>query len=495
MIEEEDLLNAGWSAGEKINELLSYATELEKNKGIADKKYLLKLLRRDFPPPAKPSFRDEPAPLGEAITATTSEESKNLNAVRRQMSELLRVPVIQRGAIMPDACPAGSAPATIPVGGVIAAKNAIIPSAHSSDICCSMFATFYRTELTVAEQLDALVTATRFGPGGRVPDDLVPHPVLDEDVWENPFLKSLKNKASIHMADQGDGNHFAYLGKILIEAEQAKQTNLPQGNYSVIVTHHGSRGLGASLFTRGQKAAVKHTAKVAQGIPKSAAWIDANSKQGQDYWEALQYIGRWTRANHESIHRRFLEKIGSTSEVAFGNEHNFVWKHGSTYLHGKGATPAWKDTDGRPLLGIVPLNMAEPILLILGKDNPDFLSFAPHGAGRNLSRTAIVRKFLKKGSAALVDSILETTKNIDVRWYHGIADFTETPAAYKNAAQVKEQIKQFGLAEIVAEILPLGCVMAGRRERDSDDEPLTPKQIRQIGHRAERRKTRQSMDY
>ena len=301
-------------------------------------------------------------------------------------------------------------------------------------------------------------------PAGAPADDLVPHPVLEEDIWENPFLKGLENKATIHMADQGDGNHFAYLGKIEISSEQAQQSPLPEGKYSVLVTHHGSRGLGASLFTRGQKAAVKHTAKVAQAIPESAAWLDAESQQGQDYWEALQYIGRWTRANHESIHERFLTKIESTPEFSFGNEHNFVWKRGSTYLHGKGATPAWKDDNGRPLLGIVPLNMAEPILIILGKDNPDFLSFAPHGAGRNQSRTALVRKFLKKGPTALADSITETTKDIEVRWYHGIADFSETPAAYKNAAQVKEQITQFGLAEIVAEILPLGCIMAGRRE-------------------------------
>ncbi|MDB4673834.1 RtcB family protein, partial [Verrucomicrobiales bacterium] len=404
MIDEDDLLRAGWPAGDALGELLSHARWLEKTKGISDSKYLLKLLRRDFPPPAKPTLREEPAPSGEAITATTPEEIKNLGAVRRQMGELLRVPVISRGSLMPDACPAGSAPATIPVGGVIAIENAIIPSAHSSDICCSMFATFYRSDLDTTTQLDALVAATRFGPGGRPADDLVPHPVLDEDIWENPFLKGLENKATIHMADQGDGNHFAYLGKIEISSEQAQQSPLPEGNYSVLVTHHGSRGLGASLFTRGQKAAVKHTAKVAQAIPESAAWLDAESQQGQDYWEALQYIGRWTRANHESIHQRFLTKIESTPEFSFGNEHNFVWKRGSTYLHGKGATPAWKDDDGRPLLGIVPLNMAEPILIILGKDNPDFLSFAPHGAGRNQSRTALVRKFLKKGPTALADS-------------------------------------------------------------------------------------------
>ena len=53
----------------------------------------------------------------------------------------------------------------------------------------------------------------------------------------------------------------------------------------------------------------------------------------------------------------------------------------------------------------------------------------------------------------------------------------------------------FGLADVVAEIEPLGCIMAGdsgppRWMREKD---LTPKQKRQIEHRAERRKTRQNI--
>ena len=62
--------------------------------------------------------------------------------------------------------------------------------------------------------------------------------------------------------------------------------------------------------------------------------------------------------------------------------------------------------------------------------------------------------------------------------------------------QVKAQIGQFGLADVVAEIQPLGCIMAG----DSGpppwmrkEEELSPKQVRQIAHRAERRKTRQDL--
>ena len=131
---------------------------------------------------------------------------------------------------MPDACPTGPAPADIPIGGVIAVENAIIPAAHSADICCSMFATFYEPRTSVKAELDALTTSTRFGPGGRHFDDLVHHPVLNEPVWENRFLKSLRERAVIPIADQGDGNHFAFIGEIEITDEIARGVvSIPQG--------------------------------------------------------------------------------------------------------------------------------------------------------------------------------------------------------------------------------------------------------------------------
>ena len=83
-----------------------------------------------------------------------------------------------------------------------------------------------------------------------------------------------------------------------------------------------------------------------------------------------------------------------------------------------------------------------------------------------------------------------------MRWFCGGPDLSGTPIAYKNAEQVKAQIEQFGLAEVVAEIQPLGCIMAGDSGvswRKRKEEELTPKQKRQIQHRADRRKNRQDL--
>ena len=189
LINGTDLIDAGWQPGPEISQALEKAAEYEA-RGISEKRYLLKLLARDIPKSTpKLAARAGPAPLGEAIAATCELDEKNIAKVRKTMGELLRMPRIARGAIMPDACPVGGGPATIPVGGAIAVENAIIPAAHSADICCSMYATFFDAgEAGVSGLLDHLMDSTRFGYGGRKPDDLVHHPVLDEDVWENIFL-------------------------------------------------------------------------------------------------------------------------------------------------------------------------------------------------------------------------------------------------------------------------------------------------------------------
>ena len=502
-----DLIEAGWQEGPEIRLMLAEVDALVE-RGIHDPKYALKLLARKFPKaPLLLTMRDEPEPFSEAIEAKTEIDEENIAKVRRFMSDLMRCPVVEGGAIMPDACPAGSQPATIPVGGAVAARRAILPGGHGHDICCSMYATFFQCDRDTDAMMDHLVDSTRFGPGGRPREDLVHHEVLDEPIWGNKFLAGLRDHAVMHMSDQGDGNHFAYVGKVefsdesldRIEAAGHQQLLAPvrgKGEIYAVVTHHGSRGLGSQLYKRGINAAIKQTAKIAKGIPEAASWLSIDTPEGEAYWEALSYVGRWTKANHESIHARFLERADGTRLTAFGNEHNFVWRRGDLFLHGKGATPAWTDDTGRPLLGIIPMNMAEPILIVLGRDNADHLSFAPHGAGRNESRRSFLKQFKRNDgnydTAAMKQTLERTTEGIDARWYLGKPDLSESPTGYKPAAQVRAQIEKFQLADIVAEIQPLGSIMAGNAPKRGE-EPLTPKQERQIQHRADRRKLRQKL--
>jgi len=498
-IKSHDLIAAGWPEGRRFGHVLRRARELE-NSGLSRDDALL-ALEKEFPkylPMILP--RAEPSPLAEAIEAETPEEHANVATARARMHELLHVPVVKRGVIMPDACPAGSGRATIPVGGGIEVENGIIPGAHSADICCSMFATFFAANHPLGEMMDHLQKSTHFGAGGRPRGDQWKSAVLEEPVWNNPYLSGLRARAQDFLGTQGDGNHFAYIGRVQFSEAQrtslanAGQTDLAQwierreGEFHVLVTHHGSRGIGADVYKRGQVAARKWCTENAKGIPDAAVWLPVDSPEGSSYWDALQYISRWTRENHALIHEKFLQRLGQRALVQIGNEHNFVWKRGDVFYHGKGATPAWLDGEGRPQLGLIPLNMAREILLVLGANNDSFLSFCPHGAGRNMSRTAMLAPYRdtdgKIDPGRVQQALAETTAGLDIRWYSGSPDLSESPLGYKDATKVKAQIARFGLAQVVGEIQPLGCIMAG----NSPEPPwVRARREKQARHRAERR--------
>lgn len=512
MINGNDLLALGYLPGRELGKALARAAELTRTGLTRDA--ILRELAADVPPAPAPKIprRSAPAPLEEAIIPSGDEERRNVEASRRQMHQLLTVPIAIRGALMPDTCPAGSDDACIPVGGAIETEGAILPASHSADICCSMWATFFRHEAAVGELLDGLSSVTHFGPGGRPPQTQVAHPVTEEEVLQrNPFLRGLRDTYAVkHLATQGDGNHFAYLGRIadpefmVAALERAGHTRLAfelrrgsSGGVRVLVTHHGSRGLGAAVYKRGIEAAVRHTDSVAQGIPKNGAWLDARTEIGRDYWQALAYVGRWTQANHQIIHHAFINATRAEWVAECGNQHNFVWERAGHFFHGKGATPAWADEEGRPLPGFIPLNMASPILMVLGRSNERFLSFAPHGAGRNFSRSALLRQFEgpdgKPDGPRIAQALADSTRGVDVRWFGGKADLSESPIAYKNAGSVRAQIESFGLADIIAEILPEGCIMAGQFPKPWEIDRETPKQIRTRAHRAERRASAQAI--
>jgi RNA-splicing ligase RtcB len=443
------LIEWGHHPGPHFPDLLQKANEMRREGyGLVRIRMDLEDLRVE--PPEKIALRDAGAmPFYENIKAEGVDEEANLDQVRATMRELMRTPTVTGGAVMPDACPAGPI-GTIPVGGVIAAENAVHPGMHSADICCSVM----MTDLGDADPkavLDAAQSVTHFGPGGRKQGQRwsVGEELMDA-FRANSFLNNQKllRMAGEHMGTQGDGNHFLFVG-----------TSRKTGRVAM-VTHHGSRGPGAVLYKLGMAVAEKFRHELSPETLKQNAWIPADTDEGRDYWEALQLIREWTKVNHTSIHQATAEAAG-LKDVGdrFWNEHNFVFKRGDTFLHGKGATPAWDgfsaDTNG---LTLIPLNMSEPVLVVRGSDAKAALGFSPHGAGRNFSRSEHIRRL----NGETPDQRLEKeTEGLDVRFFAGAVDASELPSSYKSAEKVVEQIKDFGLAEIEDYIDPYGCIMAG----------------------------------
>jgi tRNA-splicing ligase RtcB len=479
MITAKELLEKGYQQGPLIGKILKDANDSNLTMEQVVAKWTIE------PPVTKQELNQKEIPVEIALDAQTHDDVKTLRDVLKQIEIIRRVPVVKQMAIMPDTCPAGSQPGDIVVGGAIAVENAIIPGAHSADVCCSMFASFMEVDqsLSTKDMMDHLQAITHFGPGGRdtpINDYIVKvEPVFTQD---NKFFTGLKDKVISHMGTQGDGNHFAYIGrfkftdKILTElanygyvfaVNNIRDANLVDKDLVVLVTHHGSRGVGAEVYKRGREVAIQQTNKKYKGIPASACWIDYDTDEGKEYWRALTMVERWTVKNHSIIHHVFRRATKLKWVFDMYNAHNFVWKNENTFYHGKGATPMFGQdiyTGKDGALGIIPLNMAKEILLVAGKGNPQYLSFAPHGAGRNHSRTAITAPFRDErgiSSKLVSERLSELTKGLDIRWYTGTPDISESPIGYKDPDQVIASIEKYKLAEVWGKITPLGCIMAG----------------------------------
>jgi tRNA-splicing ligase RtcB len=426
-----DIIDLGFPPGPHIPKMIERARLLPPD---AD----LRAALEDLAPPPTLPLKD-PKQVCIIAGANSLDELDNIDRVTDTLRELSRTPVVKAVAALPDACPAGPL-GTIPVGGV-AASTAIHPGMHSADICCSVAISVYPRSVSPKDLLERIHAATHFGPGGR-DDTTMPRDVA-QLVTEDPLLNY--DIAEHHFMTQGDGNHFAFVGTLKSDGRPA------------LVTHHGSRGLGAKLYKVGMRMAEKHCRKVSPDTLKMNTWIEPDTHEEEAYWRALQIVRRWTKANHFALH-------GATGFAAvdrFWNEHNFVFrKSDGLFYHAKGATPAFKRwaSDATDLT-LIPLNMAQPVLITRGLDNPASLGFSPHGAGRNMSRSEHRRRKLGDLEAE--------TAGLDVRFYCGVPDLTELPSGYKDADDIRRQIEKFGLAEIVDEVEPYGCIMAGDWESNA----------------------------
>ena len=446
MINGKTLISLGYKPAKWFGEVIEKA-----NKKQLSEKDLIPFIESVRPaPPIEPQI---PPKFHKNIKAENAIEFDNLKQVYETMNELMKTPTIVNGSVMPDACPTGEK-GQIPVGGVVGAKNAIHPSMHSADICCSVMMTNFGM-VDPKTVLDFANETTHFGGGGREEFSKLPEN-LSEKIKANYFLNDNKSiqLSTEHLGTQGDGNHFLFVGK----SENTGET--------IMVTHHGSRGFGARLYKKGMKVAERFRKEISPNTLKRNAWIPFNTEEGKNYWEALQIVREWTKLNHTVIHNSVVEKVGVKPLLRFWNEHNFVFKDNDTFYHAKGATPLDDKfvPDCYKGLRLIPLNMTEPVLIVKGKTTDTNLGFAPHGAGRNMSRSAHKRS---KQHKTVKEVFEEETKDIDVRFFSKNIDISELPSAYKNADNVQSQMEEFDLGEIVDRILPYGCIMAGDWLKDA----------------------------
>ncbi len=370
-----------------------------------------------------------------------------------QMERACSLPVAVRGALMPDAHVGYG----LPIGGVLAVDNAVIPYAVGVDIACRMKLTVLDMppEALDDERTDALrcaiETETRFGVGAAFRKRRT-HPVMDRDWQVSPVTRKLKDRAWDQLGTSGSGNHFVEFGVLEI-GEQA--LDLEPGRYLALMSHSGSRNVGAQVCNHYSKAAQAEC----RGLPRELhhlAWLSLDSHLGREYWAAMALMGEYAAANHELIHRHIAAHLGVAVLLDIENHHNFAWKERHdgrvVVVHRKGATPA---AEGQ--LGIIPGSMATPAYIVRGKGNPESLESASHGAGRVMSRSA-AKRTLRWGDAQHM--LREHQVNVIT------AGIDEAPMVYKDIGAV--MAAQRDLVDTLATFHPRLVKMAPAGERPED---------------------------
>ena len=193
---------------------------------------------------------------------------------------------------------------------------------------------------------------------------------------------------------------------------------------------------------------------------KHLAWLSLDDADGQEYWAAMNLMGRYAAANHALIHKHIAKKLGAHVILDIENHHNFAWKEThvvngearEVIVHRKGATPA-----GAGVLGIIPGSMATPGFVVRGRGEPASLNSASHGAGRQMSRTVAKEKF----RWAHVKPILEEAGVTLLS-----AGIDEVPGSYKDIHSVMQA--QSDLVEVIAQFDPRIVKMAPAGEKPED---------------------------
>lgn len=370
----------------------------------------------------------------------------------RQMENACSLPIAVRGALMPDAHVGYG----LPIGGVLAADNAVIPYAVGMDIACRMKLTVLDLPVNAltgqTERLiKAIETETRFGVGATFKKRRQ-HDVMDEDWSFSPVVSRHKDKAWSQLGTSGSGNHFAEFGTLTLAQDDL---GLKAGTYLALLSHSGSRGTGNEIASYYSKLAMQKHPELPKQL-MHLAWLGMDGEEGQEYWQAMELMGRYAAANHKLIHRHIAKHLHADVLLDVENHHNFAWKEKhdgrEVIVHRKGATPA-----GAGVLGIIPGSMGTPGYVIRGKGTIESLNSASHGAGRKMSRKAAkesftwhdAKKFLEERGVRLLSAGLD-----------------EVPMAYKDIEEVMNAQQE--LVERVACFHPRIVKMAPAGERPED---------------------------
>jgi len=349
---------------------------------------------------------------------------------------------------------------SMPIGGVVAYRDAISPSGVGYDIACGIMAV--RTDAKAEDVrgdigtiLDDIARAVSFGLG-RTNQTPIDHELFDDATWtSDKSVAVLRDKAAAQLGTVGSGNHFVDL------------LEEPETGALWVAAHFGSRGFGhgvASGYLNLAHGRGFFDRAPGETMDDPPTLIDMNSDLGRAYWNAMTLAGRYAYAGREYVVGQVLKILGASALDTVHNHHNFAWieKHdGETvFVVRKGATPAWPEQRG-----FVGGSMGDYAAVVVGVDTEEAraaLRSTVHGAGRIMSRMQAKGKRGKQGQEkrpGLVtrQMMSERTKEFGVVVRGG--DVDESPHVYRDLRGVIEA--HAGNLQVQHWLRPIGVVMAG----------------------------------
>jgi tRNA-splicing ligase RtcB len=344
----------------------------------------------------------------------------------------------------------------MPIGGVLATKDVIIPNAVGVDIGCGMCAV--KTSLTEIdkETLKKIMGEIREAiPVGfnkhqsKQDESLMPKIIafnsIDEEIYDNA-LRSL--------GTLGGGNHF-------IEIQKGSDGHI------WIMIHSGSRNLGKQVADYYNKVAIELNKKWFSETQKELNFLPVDSEEGQSYIREMNYCVAFALANRKLMMDRIKDIFRTETEndwmpndngliptdplfePIINIAHNYASLENhygeNVWVHRKGATLARKGT-----IGIIPGSQGSKSYIVEGLGNPESFESCSHGAGRTMSRKKAREEInLKESQKRMEDKgILHAVRSKN--------DLDEAPEAYKNIDIVMENQKD--LVEIKVELKPLAVI-------------------------------------
>ena len=365
----------------------------------------------------------------------------------QQIENLCTLPFLYHHlAIMPDV----HAGMGMPIGGVLACVDAVIPNAVGVDIGCGMCAvkTNWRVEDISSEVLRKQIMR---GIRERIPLGMDHHKERQDesylpqghDIDKLTVVKAQYISAQRQVGTLGGGNHF-------IELQRDEQGML------WIMIHSGSRNLGKQVGDHYNKVAVMLNERWHSVVKPELrlAFLPLRTQEFNDYWAEMQYCVEFALCNRRLMMERIQEVIadalpGIEFEPMINIAHNYAaWEHHygkNVIVHRKGATLAREG-----IIGIIPGSQGTASYIVEGLGNPDSFNSCSHGAGRLMSRTAAVK------TLSLEDEVKKLDDQGIVHAIRSQRDLEEAAGAYKDIEQVINN--ELDLVKILTRLLPIAVI-------------------------------------